>query len=130
MGFGGAPTKYKPEYCQLLIEHMDRGFSFESFAAECDVCFDTLYEWVKVHPEFSEAKRKATAKGMRQWEKMGMSGMLGEIMNFNSGTWIFNMKNRFKWTDRLETKETNITGMTKEELMERAKELLNDLEKK
>ena len=31
----GRPTKYKPEYCEMLIEHMSEGLSFESFR-RCD----------------------------------------------------------------------------------------------
>jgi hypothetical protein len=34
--------------------------------------------------------------------KIGIAGVLGKIPNFNSAAWIFNMKNRFKWTDRHE----------------------------
>ena len=30
----GRPTDYKKEYCELLIEHMAAGFSFESFAGK------------------------------------------------------------------------------------------------
>ena len=29
---GGHPTKYQPEYCETLIEHLGAGYSFESFA--------------------------------------------------------------------------------------------------
>lgn len=125
---GGAPTKYKSKYCDLVIEHMDKGLSFESFAATIDVCVDTLYEWIKVHKEFSDAKKKATAKALCKWETIGMSGMQGEIMNFNASTWIFSMKNRFKWTDRMETKETQIP-VSVEDLLTEAKELINNLEK-
>lgn len=129
MGYGGHPTDYKPEYCQMLIEHMNEGYSFASFAAKCDVCEDTLYEWAKVHPKFSEAKRIARTKGMLRWEELGLDGTKGQIMGFSSGTWIFNMKNRFGWTDKMETKETQVSNMSKEELLAQAKKLIEDLEK-
>lgn len=98
----GQPTKYKPEYCQKLIDHMAKGLSFESFAAECEVHFDSLYEWVKKNPEFSEAKKVGTAQSLRFWEGVGMAGVMGDLRNFNVAGWIFNMKNRFKWTDKVE----------------------------
>lgn len=104
----GRPSKYKPEYCDMLIEHMHAGFSYEAFAGSIGVCWDTLYEWEKVHPEFSEAKRYGIAKGMMTWEQIGMDGCTGKIQGFNASTWIFNMKNRFRshWKDRTETEHS------------------------
>lgn len=96
----GQPTKYRHEYCQQLIEHMKSGLSFESFAATVDVHFDTLYNWCKLFPEFSDAKKAAVAKCMMWWEQAGMQGMRTSGA-FNSAVWIFNMKNRFKWHDQI-----------------------------
>jgi hypothetical protein len=69
----GRPSKYDPQYCEDLIEWMQvdpyttkNGKripeplpTFEKFAANIGVCHDTLREWVKVHPEFSESYKKA-----------------------------------------------------------------------
>lgn len=96
----GQPTKYKPEYCDLVIEKMSEGFSQEACAGFIGVATDTLFEWKNVHPEFSDAIREGLAKSRVMWEQMGNSGAMGKIPNFNAVTWIFNMKNRFKWTDR------------------------------
>lgn len=90
----GRPTKYKEEYCNHLIEHMANGFSFESFAAHCNVNIDTLYEWCKVHEAFSEAKKIGKPKSLYKLEQIGMAGMLGKIKNFNPASWIFTCKNR------------------------------------
>ena len=91
----GRPTKYKPEYCEKLIKHMTEGYSFESFAAIADCCVDTLNEWAKVHPEFSAAKKRAFAKSMVYWEKMGKEGSSGDLENFKQSSWIYTMKCRF-----------------------------------
>lgn len=111
----GRPSKYKPEYCELLIEHMGKGFSYDSFAGLIEVHIDTLYEWEKVNPEFSEAKKIAFSKCMIFWEKLGIEHVLNEThdeenleegthkktsKSLNSVVWIFNMKNRFKWKDK------------------------------
>lgn len=95
----GRPSSYKPEYCAQLISHMSSGLSFETFAAAIKVNQDTLHEWAKVHPDFSEAKKEAWSQNMLFWERMGMTGMAGKIPGFNATVWIFNMKNRFKWRD-------------------------------
>lgn len=76
---GGRATKYKPEYPELLIKHMASGLSFESFAADCDCSFDTLYEWVKVHPEFSEAKKIGMTKLLKYDENVARAGSTGQL---------------------------------------------------
>lgn len=99
----GRPTKYKEEYCQMLIEHMSSGLSFESFAAVIDVNRDTLYEWAKVHSDFSDTKKRAFDKCLLWWEKAGIAGLWGtKDSQFNTGVFVFSMKNRFKWTDKVE----------------------------
>lgn len=96
----GQPTKYDPKYCGMLIKHLEQGYSFESFAALIDVSEDTIYEWCKIWPEFSEAKSIGRPKSRLLWEQIGRAGTNGEIENFNCSAWIFNMKNRFKWRDK------------------------------
>ena len=103
----GQPTKYKPEYCQELIDHMAKGYSFESFAGICNVDRDTIYEWAKVQPSFSDAKKRAFEQSRLFWERLGIAGSLGSP-NFNATPWIFNMKNRFNWTDRQQIETTHI----------------------
>ena len=99
----GRPTKFKEEYCQMLIEHMALGFSFESFAGLISVNQDTLHEWCKVHAIFSEAKKLAFAKCQLFWEAIGMEGLWStKERSLNTGNYVFQMKNRFKWTDRVE----------------------------
>lgn len=107
----GRPSKYKPEYCQLLIEHMSTGLSFESFAAVIKVNRDTLYAWEKDYPEFSDAKKEAFEQNLLFWEKHGIDGLYNTTeydekgkptssKSINSTVWIFNMKNRHKWGDK------------------------------
>lgn len=113
----GRPTLYKSEYCQQLIDHMSEGLSFESFAAVANCCIDTIYEWAKVYPEFSEAKKKGSAKSRLVWERMAIDGAWnssgeGSHKNLNNAAWIFNMKNRFGWRDRIESEVTTDSTIT------------------
>lgn len=101
----GRPTKYKEEYCQKLIEHMESGFSYESFAGLVGVSKQTIYDWEKVNPLFLDSKRIAFEKSRLFWERCGIEGMFmgGKENPFNSTVWIFNMKNRFNWRDKVES---------------------------
>lgn len=55
----GRPTTYDPSYCEKIVEWGKQGISIVEMASRMDICEDTFYEWVKVHPEFSEAHRAA-----------------------------------------------------------------------
>jgi hypothetical protein len=98
----GRPTSYKPEYCDKLVEHMADGNSFETFGATIGVCRDSLYTWEKKYPDFSDAKRLGREKALSWWEKVGKLGMMGKIKGFVPAIWIFSVKNRFGWTDKVE----------------------------
>lgn len=76
---------------------MAGGLSFESFAAKCDCCIDTLYEWAKVHLEFSEAKRRGTAKSLYWFEQIGRAMVDPRVNTAQSNvtSWIYQMKCRF-----------------------------------
>lgn len=99
----GRPSLYKPEYCEKLIEHMSSGLSFETFGASIDVCRATVFNWVNEHPEFLDAKKKAFDKCQIFWEKIGVEGIWDtKEKSLNTGNYVFQMKNRFKWNDRVE----------------------------
>lgn len=106
---GGRPKKpFKDEYCDMLIEHMRQGLSFESFGALVPAGKQLLYSWLEEHPQFSHAKNIGEAHSRIFWENLGLSGIRGEIQGFSAAVYIFNMKNRFLWRDQvnIETKST------------------------
>jgi hypothetical protein len=58
----GQPTKYRPEYCGLLIEATHReGISLTAFAGLIRVGRETVYGWISAHSEFSDAAARAKA---------------------------------------------------------------------
>lgn len=65
----GRPTAYKPEYCDLVIDHMGKGHSLTGFAGFIKVARDTVYEWMSVHPAFSDAVHVAKAARVNALEK-------------------------------------------------------------
>lgn len=113
---GGRPSKYKPEYCEMLISHFKNGDSYTTFAATVDVDRDTLYEWETKYPEFSDAKKRGWAHYQKFWEDHGKSGLYNETFkdndgmtvsrSINSAVYIYNMKCRFPkdWRDIQEVK--------------------------
>lgn len=91
----GRPTVYRSEYCDEIVEHMATGKSLTSFAVKINVHRDSLYEWAKVYPEFSDALEKARGARLSHYEQLGYAGMVGKIKGFNATVWIFSMKAYF-----------------------------------
>jgi DNA-binding XRE family transcriptional regulator len=122
MSDAGRPTKYKEEYCDELISHMERGLSYESFAGYIGVSKQTIYDWEKANPEFLDAKKIAFEKCRLFWEELGIDNIISqsssskdfgsESKSLNSTVWIFNMKNRFpeEWRDKVIQEKTGPNG--------------------
>ncbi len=97
----GRPSKYEPHFCEALVQHLSQGFRYQAFAGVVGVHIDTLYEWEKTHPEFSDAKKMGLGLNLYWWEKKAINHLLNESTpgagstSLNSTVYIFNMKNRF-----------------------------------
>lgn len=102
----GAPTKYKPEYCDKLISLMKQGFSVQAVAAELEVNQDTVFEWIKKQPRFSEAYKKGKMFQHIWWEKAGRAIALGaqtkefDSKRANPTIFIWMSKNLLGWKDK------------------------------
>jgi len=104
----GRPSLYKPEYCQELMSYMSQGKPYGAFAGTIGVHIDTLYEWEKVHPEFSEAKKIGRSMSYDYMIELAHSQMIDGKLN--NTAWIFMMKNMHGWRDKQET--THEAGKT------------------
>ena len=123
---GGRPTKYKPEYCDEIVEffstppyreveitHRNKDGStyttyedkpndlpfLSQFARHIDVNTDTLLEWRDKHPEFSVAYKKA--KDLQK-EFLATNAVRGLT---NTTFSIFTAKNITDWRDVKEIKQ-------------------------
>ena len=118
----GRPTSYEERYCDLLIQHMAKGLSYESFAGFLGVSKQTIYDWEKVNPDFLDSKKIGVEKSRLFWEQQGIDGLFDtkestkeedgswntKERKLNASVWIFNMKNRFmqEWRDKQEIETT------------------------
>jgi hypothetical protein len=48
-------SKYRPEYCAMIIAHMAQGFSAKDFTTTHGISYACILDWAKRHPEFKEA---------------------------------------------------------------------------
>lgn len=108
----GRPSKYSEAYCQEVISFMAQGFSVTAFAGEIGVNRDTVYEWARVHPDFSDSLTKAHAKRMRWWEERLCN--MAQTGTGNAASIIFALKNLQPedWRDKLEVANTQTVTHT------------------
>lgn len=134
----GRPTKFKPEEIRFVTNYCLLGATNEDLAKFFEVNVDTIYEWMKVHADFSDAIKEgreiADANvGSRLYQRaMGFEHDSEEIKVINDGVLgqyiervpvrkiyppdstaaIFWLKNRqrTKWRDRTETAFTDPEG--------------------
>ncbi len=72
-------TKFKEEYCKMLIEHMAQGYSFRSFAAVCKVHPTVLFDWAKSKKKFKVAKEQGEAESQKLYETLLLAAMQGQL---------------------------------------------------
>lgn len=115
----GRPTKYKPEYCDAVIQHMENGASITSFAASIDVARSTINEWISKHPEFSDAVKIAKAKCAAWWESLGRNNAISG--DGNATLVIFGLKNMAAedWREKHNLDHTSSDGSMTPQVIER-----------
>ena len=103
----GRPTKYKPEYCERIIELGKQGYSYAEIAADLEVDKASLYDWAAAHEDFSTALRAAKTYEQAWFEREARSNMKNR--DFNANLWYRSAASRFR-DDYTERKETQVTG--------------------
>jgi hypothetical protein len=97
----GRPTKYRPEMGEVIRRELAKGHSIEGSAPVIGVCSDTVYEYIKKYPDFSDSIKVGLNEGLRYLEQLMQAHMSGkEIKGFKSNksnlnAIIFTLKTRF-----------------------------------
>jgi tRNA U34 5-methylaminomethyl-2-thiouridine-forming methyltransferase MnmC len=83
--------------CNTALEVLRAGRSKAALAAALDVSKDTIFQWEKDYPEFSDSIMRGMAAAEAIWDDPGFHPEM------NPMRWRLQMMNRFKWTDKQET---------------------------
>ena len=90
----GRPSLYRDEFCQRVAELMAEGRSLDGCAAALGVHPDSLYEWQKRHPEFSEAVQVGRAAATAFWESRLLGVAQGGPGNAQAIQWALRNRSR------------------------------------
>lgn len=96
----GRPTKYDPAMCELVVPYMEQGYSTTALAGHLGVSRQSIYEWMGIYPEFSDAVKQGQAAGVEWWESCLRNNALTGQGNATAA--IFGLKNRGPddWRDK------------------------------
>ncbi|MCA2654534.1 hypothetical protein [Microcystis sp. M061S2] len=95
----GRPTDYSPDFDEKFYKAMAEGLTMEAACGLVGTTKANAYEWLKVHPSFSDAVSRGRSAQQLWWENTGRAGIVGKLPRFSAAGWIFVMKNLFKWQD-------------------------------
>jgi hypothetical protein len=106
----GRPTKYKPEFCNLVVEWGKLGKSKAWICAELEISRPTLDLWIEEKEDFSYAMAVAMNYSQKWWEDTGQLGMMGK--SIDASIYSRSMAARFPNDWRESTKTENETKVT------------------
>lgn len=103
-----------PEGWKLkMMELADKGASkLECRVRVLGISTDLWARFMKEEREFSETVKDCTGLCQSYWENLGNQLSRGEKEG-SAAVWIFNMKNRFGWRDKVEISEADSSENSK-----------------
>jgi hypothetical protein len=126
------PMSYNDEMCDMLREHMAKGYPFRTFAAVIGVNTQTIYDWLKKYSNFARAKQDGDALEFAIWEKLLMRNAVSRKGNINAIIWA--QKNKFpnQYREKEQTVINNNNSNNAVNIVwdSAAEEKLKELEKK
>jgi hypothetical protein len=108
---GGAPSKITKKWCnekaKTLESLWENGACLAEVCKDLGICFDSYQKACRISDKFNEASKIGKISSEVWWTRLGQAGAIGK-QDVSPAIWIFNMKNRFKWKDKIE-QEINAT---------------------
>ena len=109
------------EMLKLMESEFSEGASIVEVCAEINISRETFYDWIDTKsPRYKEDFSYTVKKGIEQseawWQRKGRKGLNDPSLSYTG--WYMNMKNRFGWSDKQETRDATNTGFTKESVLD------------
>tara|TARA_R110000868_G_scaffold116596_1_gene310189 strand:+ start:136 stop:585 length:450 start_codon:yes stop_codon:yes gene_type:complete len=98
---GGRPSKYTADAPERIVQYGKQGMCMAEMACEFDVTRETLYEWARVHPEFSDSLERAQEASESYWAGEIRKGLQKTPSEFQGAANLKYMAQRFKgWSEK------------------------------
>jgi len=90
-----ANTIYDQEMPYKAFEALSTGLSREATAGALGISKKTIYEWIKIYPEFADAVDQGLAAGQMRWERLGQNPNHDQ---FDAKVYSYTMGNIYRMT--------------------------------
>lgn len=80
-------NKYRPEYCEKIVQLGQQGYGVNTFAAEFNCSVQTLYIWKKEHDEFKDAFNQAVRESRSYLERHVIDNMTNKSLQVKAADW-------------------------------------------
>jgi len=106
------PTKYRPEFCEMVVEAGRQGKSLTAFAGSIEVARQTVSRWMDQHEDFRAAALTAKALAGAWWEERLQEVGRNGGGNGQSTVAVFGVKNfcRDDYRDEQKVDHTSSDG--------------------
>lgn len=95
---------------QRMLDVGEQGGSMLEARHALGIAMSAWETLLEDYEEFREAERMRNELCEIWWESAGRKLVDGRFSKGSAATWIFNMKNRFGWRDKIETDHTSSDG--------------------
>lgn len=111
-------NKFEPWMVDKALALFADGESIVSVCCDLGIHKDTYYQWRdnKEHP-FYETARHGEQLSQQYWERLGRSGIKGDIDKFAGSSWQFVLKNRFRGSYQADNKAAETGTSAVEQLL-------------
>ena len=100
----------REDWKEHILKESGEGASIVELSVDLDISRDTFYALSDREPEFSDTVKKCKELSEAWWKRSGRKNL--ENKDFSYTGWYMNMKNRFGWADKQETKTDNTNTST------------------
>ena len=99
------PNSGTHSWAKEIIEHYREGYSDAEVAAAMSITTRAFNEMLADNPTFSKLVEFGRTLSLAWWESQSRKNINNK--SFNTPLWVFTMKNKYGWADKIETTNSN-----------------------
>lgn len=93
------------QWATHLVEYYKQGYSDAEVAAEMNITMRVFNTMLADNPTFAKLVEFGRTLSLAWWESQSRKNINNKA--FNTPLWVFTMKNKYGWADKIETNNSN-----------------------
>lgn len=105
---GGRPTKYSKERVAQILDAVEKGATYEIAAGAAGISYQTLNEWRKDKPEFSEQLAAAEGRAGLKW--LGRIEQAADQGTWQAASWLLERRFPHQYGKTVQDVNAKVSG--------------------